>query len=207
MALAIVLVISAILTLGMRESTFITTCEPCRGSRCSSATHRRGHYPAMAAPRSRPGSSGLPQQRSGPPALLPPLLLLLLFHLQNHRYPLTHPPNPPSHPPSPPPDTTVIKVVVLLFVCIVGYTAGSASHLSPFLNPAWEEDGVFLGSSVLFFSYVGFDALGTAAEEVGAAWEWVWGTGGAPHAVEYSVVWVLPCAPGREGGGRQGGRL
>lgn len=68
----------------------------------------------------------------------------------------------------------MIKVVVLLFVCIVGYTAGSASNLTPFLNPAWEEDGIFLGSSILFFSYVGFDALGTAAEEVSAAC-WGWG--------------------------------
>ncbi|EFN53780.1 hypothetical protein CHLNCDRAFT_58448 [Chlorella variabilis] len=62
--------------------------------------------------------------------------------------------------------TTVVKVVLLVVVAIVGYTAGSASNMEPFLNPLWEEDGVFLGSSILFFCYVGFDALGTAAEEV-----------------------------------------
>ena len=74
---------------------------------------------------------------------------------------------PPAPPRRAPADTTVVKVVLLVVVAIVGYTAGSASNMEPFLNPLWEEDGVFLGSSILFFCYVGFDALGTAAEEVG----------------------------------------
>ncbi|KAL4429605.1 hypothetical protein ABPG77_008654 [Micractinium sp. CCAP 211/92] len=69
---------------------------------------------------------------------------------------------------------TVIKLLMLLAVAIVGYcyadwdnpSGWPYSHWSPFLAPAWDVDGLFVGASVCFFAYTGFDAIGNAAEEV-----------------------------------------
>jgi APA family basic amino acid/polyamine antiporter len=40
--------------------------------------------------------------------------------------------------------------------------------MSPFLDPNYGADGIFLGAASIFFAYTGFDAIGNAAEEVRA---------------------------------------
>ncbi|PSC68357.1 cationic amino acid transporter 1-like [Micractinium conductrix] len=84
---------------------------------------------------------------------------------------------------------TVFKVVLIVFISIVGYTQGTFSTYNPpyaysfgatvdpalsplmkgpgepFFHPFYGADGVFLGAAMLFFTYVGFDAICNAAEE------------------------------------------
>ncbi|MEV6035285.1 amino acid permease [Nonomuraea sp. NPDC052116] len=57
----------------------------------------------------------------------------------------------------------MIKVVVLLFFCVVAFTAFQAKNFTPFapLGVA----GITAAASQVFFSYVGFDAASTAGEE------------------------------------------
>ena len=69
---------------------------------------------------------------------------------------------------------TIVKLLLLVMICIVGYanvswTRDSPSpydRMSPFLSPTYEVDGIFLGAASIFFAYTGFDAIGNAAEEV-----------------------------------------
>ncbi|KAL4458381.1 hypothetical protein ABPG75_013246 [Micractinium tetrahymenae] len=89
---------------------------------------------------------------------------------------------------------TVLKIVLIVFVSIVGYTRGTFATLydppsdpyvynpeygagdpaytavikgptQPFFHPSYGGDGVFLAAAVLFFTYVGYDAICNAAEE------------------------------------------
>ena len=54
----------------------------------------------------------------------------------------------------------------------------------PFFHPFYGADGVFLGAAMLFFTYVGFDAICNAAEEVGH--------GGGRRGAAAAAVPLLP---------------
>ncbi|MFJ4876286.1 amino acid permease [Streptomyces sp. NPDC088745] len=58
----------------------------------------------------------------------------------------------------------VVKIAVLILFCAIAFTAFSSENLSPFA--AHGLMGVTSGASVAFFSYIGFDAITTAGEEV-----------------------------------------
>ncbi len=58
----------------------------------------------------------------------------------------------------------VIKVVVILIFIILGALNINSQNWHPFLPYGWS--GVFKGASMIFFAYIGFDAVSTAAEEV-----------------------------------------
>ncbi|SDC90827.1 amino acid/polyamine/organocation transporter, APC superfamily [Geodermatophilus telluris] len=57
----------------------------------------------------------------------------------------------------------VLKVGVLLFFCVVAFTAFRAGNLAPFLPMGVA--GVTAAASQAFFSYIGFDAASTAGDE------------------------------------------
>ncbi len=57
----------------------------------------------------------------------------------------------------------LIKVVVLLFFCVVAFTAFRAGNFTPFAPMGVA--GVTAAASQVFFSYIGFDAASTAGEE------------------------------------------
>ncbi|MFE7777275.1 amino acid permease [Streptomyces sp. NPDC057445] len=58
----------------------------------------------------------------------------------------------------------VIKLAVLVLFCAVAFTAYRSNNLSPFAPQ--ELMGITSGASLAFFSYIGFDAITTAGEEV-----------------------------------------
>ncbi|MEV8567569.1 amino acid permease [Streptomyces sp. NPDC051322] len=58
----------------------------------------------------------------------------------------------------------VLKIGILLFFCAIAFTAFRAGHLVPFATAG--VGGITSGASVAFFSYIGFDAITTAGEEV-----------------------------------------
>uniref|UniRef100_A0A0C9RSA1 TSA: Wollemia nobilis Ref_Wollemi_Transcript_15390_2051 transcribed RNA sequence n=1 Tax=Wollemia nobilis TaxID=56998 RepID=A0A0C9RSA1_9CONI len=58
---------------------------------------------------------------------------------------------------------SVIHIVIILFVIIAGLTKAEVSNYSDFMP--FGARGVFKAASVLFFAYVGFDAVSTMAEE------------------------------------------
>ncbi len=58
----------------------------------------------------------------------------------------------------------VLKIGILVAFCAVAFTAFEDGHLSPFASHGVA--GVTAGASVAFFSYIGFDAITTAGEEV-----------------------------------------
>lgn len=58
---------------------------------------------------------------------------------------------------------SVIHVVVILFIIIAGLTHAKTSNYTPFTP--FGARGIFKASAVLFFAYVGFDAVSTMAEE------------------------------------------
>ena len=57
----------------------------------------------------------------------------------------------------------VLKVGVLLFFCVVAFTAFRADNLAPFLPMGVA--GITAAASQAFFSYIGFDAASTAGDE------------------------------------------
>lgn len=57
-----------------------------------------------------------------------------------------------------------IKLVVVLLFIILGVTHIKPANWTPFMPYGWK--GVFQGASIIFFAYIGFDAVSTAAEEV-----------------------------------------
>jgi APA family basic amino acid/polyamine antiporter len=65
----------------------------------------------------------------------------------------------------------VLKVVVLLLFIALGASYVRREHLTPFLPPntgefgAFGWSGVLRGAAVMFFAYIGFDAVSTAAQE------------------------------------------
>ncbi|MDF0528787.1 amino acid permease [Tsukamurella sp. 8F] len=80
-----------------------------------------------------------------------------------------------------------LKLVVLVFFCAVAFTAFKAGNLSPFapLGVA----GVTAAASQVFFSYIGFDAASTAANEAKNPQR------DLPRAIIYSlgIITVLYC--------------
>ncbi|MFD7921354.1 amino acid permease [Streptomyces sp. NPDC059740] len=58
----------------------------------------------------------------------------------------------------------VVKIAVLALFCVLAFTAFRAHNLTPFA--ASGISGITSGASVAFFSYIGFDAITTAGEEV-----------------------------------------
>jgi APA family basic amino acid/polyamine antiporter len=57
----------------------------------------------------------------------------------------------------------MIKLVVLTFFVIVGVRYVNADNWHPFMPNAWH--GIASGAAVIFFAYIGFDAVSTVAEE------------------------------------------
>jgi len=57
----------------------------------------------------------------------------------------------------------LIKIAVLLFFCVVAFTAFQAANFAPFAPMGVA--GVTAAASQVFFSYIGFDAASTAGEE------------------------------------------
>jgi APA family basic amino acid/polyamine antiporter len=65
----------------------------------------------------------------------------------------------------------VVKVVVLLVFIVAGFSYINRDNLVPFIPPntgefgAFGWSGVLRGAAIMFFAYVGFDAVSTAAQE------------------------------------------
>jgi APA family basic amino acid/polyamine antiporter len=57
----------------------------------------------------------------------------------------------------------VFKVVIVIFVIILGFFYVEPSNWTPFMPNGFE--GVLRGVSAVFFAYIGFDAISTTAEE------------------------------------------
>lgn len=66
---------------------------------------------------------------------------------------------------------TIIKVAVVLFIVVVGFTAFNADNISPFIPqrvpsvPAFGFQGVIAGATQAFFGYIGFDEVCCLAAE------------------------------------------
>ncbi|KAL7131150.1 hypothetical protein ABFS83_13G179000 [Erythranthe nasuta] len=58
---------------------------------------------------------------------------------------------------------SVVHIAVILFIIIAGFIKSDTKNLTPFAP--YGPRGVFRASAVLFFAYVGFDAVSTMAEE------------------------------------------
>jgi APA family basic amino acid/polyamine antiporter len=58
----------------------------------------------------------------------------------------------------------IINVTVILLFLALGYSHIDAVNWHPFMPFGWT--GVFAGAAIVFFAYIGFDAVLTAAEEV-----------------------------------------
>lgn len=58
----------------------------------------------------------------------------------------------------------VIKLAVVALFIGLGVSHVDAANWTPFMPYGWS--GVFTGASIIFFAYIGFDAVSTAAEEV-----------------------------------------
>ncbi len=56
-----------------------------------------------------------------------------------------------------------IKIIVLLFFIIVGFTYVQPANWSPLAPNGWA--GISAGAAIVFFAYIGFDAVSTVAEE------------------------------------------
>src|SRR5688500_1238171 len=65
----------------------------------------------------------------------------------------------------------IIKIAIVLLVIAFGFQHVNAANWSPFIPPNLGEfgqfgwSGVFRASGVIFFAYIGFDAVSTAAQE------------------------------------------
>lgn len=57
-----------------------------------------------------------------------------------------------------------IKIAMVLLFIVLGVTHIKPANWTPFMPYGWH--GVFQGASIIFFAYIGFDAVSTAAEEV-----------------------------------------
>jgi APA family basic amino acid/polyamine antiporter len=57
----------------------------------------------------------------------------------------------------------LLKLVVLAFFVVVGWSYVHASNFHPFAPNGWA--GVQTGAAIVFFAYIGFDAVSTVAEE------------------------------------------
>jgi APA family basic amino acid/polyamine antiporter len=75
---------------------------------------------------------------------------------------------------------TVFKLLLLVVIAIVGYVQGTWDNAEPFIDPNFGADGIFLGAAVLYFTYVGFDAISNAAEETRDVRHMPWAIVGTP---------------------------
>ena len=57
----------------------------------------------------------------------------------------------------------VVKLVILLFFIAIGFKYVRPANWRPFMPNGF--NGVWVGASLIFFAYIGFDAVSTAAEE------------------------------------------
>ena len=58
----------------------------------------------------------------------------------------------------------VVKVVILLLFLVLAFTAFNSDNLTPFAPQGFS--GVTTAAAVIFFAYIGFDAVSTSGEEV-----------------------------------------
>lgn len=58
----------------------------------------------------------------------------------------------------------IVKLIVLAFFVIVGATYVKPQNWTPFAPNGWA--GIQAGAAIVFFAYIGFDAVSTVAEEV-----------------------------------------
>ncbi|QGV78022.1 amino acid permease [Streptomyces ficellus] len=58
----------------------------------------------------------------------------------------------------------IVKILILVLFCAIAFRAYQSDNLTPFATHGLA--GVTSGASVAFFSYIGFDAITTAGEEV-----------------------------------------
>ena len=58
----------------------------------------------------------------------------------------------------------IIKLIVLTIFCIVGFQYVKPANWTPFAPNGWK--GIQAGAAIVFFAYIGFDAVSTVAEEV-----------------------------------------
>lgn len=58
----------------------------------------------------------------------------------------------------------IIKIAVVLLFIVLGFSHVEPANWHPFMPYGWS--GVFSGAAIVFFAYIGFDAISTAAEEV-----------------------------------------
>jgi APA family basic amino acid/polyamine antiporter len=56
-----------------------------------------------------------------------------------------------------------IKILIILLFIVLGSTHINISNYKPFNPYGWK--GIFAGTATIFFSYIGFDAISTSAEE------------------------------------------
>eukprot|EP00879_Flechtneria_rotunda_P002193 GHRR01002379.1.p1 GENE.GHRR01002379.1~~GHRR01002379.1.p1 ORF type:complete len:523 (+),score=115.42 GHRR01002379.1:1539-3107(+) len=59
---------------------------------------------------------------------------------------------------------TIVHVVLVVFIIIAGLVKSNPANTQPFAP--YGARGVFNGAAIVFFSYIGFDAVATSAEEV-----------------------------------------
>ncbi len=57
----------------------------------------------------------------------------------------------------------VLKILVILLFVFLGIRHINLSNLKPFMPYGWK--GVMAGAAIIFFAYIGFDSISTAAEE------------------------------------------
>jgi APA family basic amino acid/polyamine antiporter len=57
----------------------------------------------------------------------------------------------------------IIKIAVLLFFIVAAATAINTDNFTPFAPAGW--DGVVSAAAIIFFAYIGFDAVSTGSEE------------------------------------------
>ena len=57
----------------------------------------------------------------------------------------------------------IIKLAVLVFFIVAAATAINADNFTPFAPAGF--DGVVTASAIIFFAYIGFDAVSTGSEE------------------------------------------
>ncbi|PNW80768.1 hypothetical protein CHLRE_07g329050v5 [Chlamydomonas reinhardtii] len=89
---------------------------------------------------------------------------------------------------------TVIHLVVMAFIIIAGFTQADSANFHPFFPndqpQQWKQ--VFNGAAIAFFSFIGFDAVATAAEEVKKPSKHMpWGILGSMSIV--TVIYFLMC--------------
>lgn len=59
---------------------------------------------------------------------------------------------------------TVFNICLIVFIIILGGTEVNADNYTPFFPTGMQ--GMFVGAGMVFFSYIGFDAVTTLAGEV-----------------------------------------